>query len=212
VSMIGHLRAVTTDELKNLQQNPGSIKEFLHGKQNGNSGTAKAALLCVQEIAMQAKAAANTGDPKDSEKVREQILKELEFAMAKRPTGNQSAESLSLEKSWHSLHYLLTGNLWEANSILGKTILGGNEIGPDIGYGPARFLEPGEVKEIATALKKVSRNDLAKRFDLKAMVAAKVYACHNEGELQLTQEYFTMVVAYYDEAAKRGDAMLLYLD
>jgi hypothetical protein len=212
VSMIGHLRAVTTDELKNLQQNPGSIKEFLHGKQSGNSGSPKAALLRVQEIAMQAKAAANTADPKDSEKVREQILKELEFAMAKRPTGNSSAESLSLEKSWHSLHYLLTGNLWEANSTLGKTILDGNEIGPDIGYGPARFLEPGEVKEIATALKKVSKDDLARRFDLKAMVAAKVYACHNEGELQLTQEYFTLVVAYYIEAAKRGDAMLLYLD
>ncbi len=210
--MIGHLRAVTTDELKNLQQNPSSIKEFLHGKQNGDSGIAKAALLRVQEIAMQAKAAANTADPKDSEKVREQILKELEFAMAKRPTGNPSAESLSLEKSWHSLHYLLTGNLWEVNSILGKTILGGNEIGPDIGYGPARFLEPAELKEIATALKRVSKDDLAKRFDLKAMVAAKVYACHNEGELELTQEYFTRVVAYYVEAAKRGDAMLLYLD
>jgi len=210
--MIGHLRAVTTDELKNLQQNPGSIKEFLHGKENGDSGIAKAALLRVQEIAMQAKAAENTADPKDSEKVREQILKELEFAMAKRPAGNPGAESLSLEKSWHSLHYLLTGNLWEVNSILGKTILGGNEIGPDIGYGPARFLEPAEVKEIATALKKVSKDDLAKRFDLKAMVAAKVYARHNEGELELTQEYFKRVVAYYVGAAKRGDAMLLYLD
>ncbi len=212
MSMIGHLRAVSTSELGNLQQDPDSIREFLHGRQNANSGIAKAALLRVQEIAMQAKAAGKTADPKDSEKVREQILKELESAMARRPSGKPSEESLSLEKSWHSLHYLLAGDVSETNSILGKTILGGNEIGPDIGYGPARFLEPDEVKEIAAALKKVSKDDLAARFDLKAMVAAKVYACHNEGELELAQHYFARVAAYYAKAAKRGDAMLLYLD
>jgi hypothetical protein len=212
VSMIGHLRAVTADELRDLQDKPGSIKEFLHGKQNENSGSAKAALLRVQEIAMQAKVTGKMADPKDSEKVREQILKELESAMAKRPSGIPSEAALSLEKSWHSLHYLLTGNVWETDSILGKTILGGNEIGPDIGYGPARFLRPDEVKEIATALKKLSKGDLAKRFDLQAMVAAKVYACHNEGELELAQDYFAQVVAYYVKAAKRGDAMILYLD
>jgi len=212
VSMIGHLRAVTTAELRNLQQDPDSIEEFLHGRQNANSGSAKAALLRVQEIAMQAKAAGKTTDPKDSEKVREQILMELESAMPMRSPGKPSEESLSLDKSWHSLHYLLTGNVWETSSVLGKTILGGSEIGPDIGYGPARFLEPDEVKEIATALKKVSKDNLAERFDLKAMVAAKVYACHNEGQLELAQHYFAQVVAYYAKATKRGDAMLLYLD
>jgi hypothetical protein len=210
--MIGHLRAVTIAELRNLQQDPDSIREFLHGRQNANSGVAKAALRRVQEIATQAKAAGKTADPRDSEKVREQILKKLESAMAKRPSSKPSEESLSLEKSWHSLHYLLTGNVGETNSVLGKTILGGNEIGPDIGYGAARFLEPVEVKEVAIALKKVSKDDLAERFDLKAMNAAKVYACHNEGELELTQHYFAQVAAYYTKAAKRGDAMLLYLD
>ena len=212
MSMIGHLRAVTTAELRNLQQDPDSIEEFLHGRQNANSGSAKAALLRVQEIAMQAKAAGKTTDSKDSEKVREQILMELESAMAMRSPGKPSEESLSLDKSWHSLHYLLTGSALETNSTLGKTILGGKEIGPDIGYGLARYLEPLEVKEVAKALTKISKDDLARRFDLKAMVAAKIYACHDEGELKLAQHYFTQVVSYYGEAAGRGDAMLLYLD
>ncbi len=79
-------------------------------------------------------------------------------------------------------------------------------------YGPARYLEPNEVKEVAKSLRTVSKKDLASRFDLKAMKAARVYACRDEGELQLAQDYFTQVCNYYDEAATRGDAMLLYLD
>lgn len=95
---------------------------------------------------------------------------------------------------------------------MGKTILGGKEIGADVGYGPARYLEPSEVQEIAKTLKNVSEKELARRFDLKAMIAANVYACRDEGELALAQHYFTHIVAYYTDAAERGDAMLLYLD
>jgi Domain of unknown function (DUF1877) len=210
--MIGHLRAVTTDELRKLKEDPDSIKVFLHGNQNAISGDAQAALLRVQEIAKQAKTAGKTTDPKENEKLRDQILKELESAMAKRPADEVQAEGLDLEKSWHSLHYLLTGGASETNLALGKTILGGKELGPDIGYGPARFLEPPEVKEVATALEEVSEVELEKRFDLPAMVAASVYACRDESALKLAQHYFAQVVRYYREAAHRGHAMLLYLD
>jgi hypothetical protein len=166
----------------------------------------------VQEIARQAKTTGKTIDPKENEKVRDQILKELESAMAKRPSAAVNAEGLCLEKSWHSLHYLLTGSAVETNSTLGKAILGGKELGADIGYGPTRFLEPPEVKEVATALKEVSEVDLEKRFDLPAMVAANVYACRDESELKLAQHYFAQMVRYYGEITRRGDAMLLYLD
>lgn len=212
MSMIGHLRTITTDELRKLKKDPDSVKAFLHGNQNANSGDAKAALLRVQEIGRQAKASGKTIDPKENEKLRDQILKELESAMAKRSSAGVKAEGLSLEKSWHILHYLLTGSAEETNFTLGKTILGGKELGPDIGYGPPRFLEPPEVKEVATALQEVFEVGLEKRFDLPAMMAANVYACRDESELKLAQHYFEQVVRYYSEAAHRGDAMLLYLD
>jgi hypothetical protein len=207
--MIGHLRALTSTQLKDLQKHPASVREFLHGRIIANSGNAKAALLRVSEIARQAMAA---GTSKNNERLREQILRELESAGANVPSDGPNEEGLALEKSWQSLHYLLTGTAWETDSTLGKTILGGKEIGPDIGYGPARYLEPFEVKEIAEALKTVSKDDFARRFDLKAMVAAKVYGCRDEGELELAQHYFAQVVKYYRDAAGRGDAMLLYLD
>jgi hypothetical protein len=84
--------------------------------------------------------------------------------------------------------------------------------GPDMGYGTARYVELNEVKKVAKSLKTVSRKDLASRFDLRAMKAAKVYACRDEGELRLAQDYFAQVCDYYDDDATRGDSMLLYLD
>jgi Domain of unknown function (DUF1877) len=45
---------------------------------------------------------------------------------------SRDGRKLSLHKSWHCLHYLLTGESWETGeSPLGKTILGGKEL-PDI--------------------------------------------------------------------------------
>jgi len=207
MSMIGHLRAVTPTELKNLKKEPGSVSEFLHGKLIANSGNLKNALFAVQEMAMQAMAA---GTSKNDEKLREQIISELESAGAL--ANHYGDRDLTLEKSWHCLHYLLTGSAGESDSVLGKAILGGKEIGPDIGYGPARYLEPNEVELVAKALKKVPKEDLAARFDLKAMKAAKVYACRDESELELAQHYFAELCTCYEKAAERGDAMLLYID
>jgi hypothetical protein len=207
MSMIGHLRAVTPAELKTLHKDPGSVRQFLHGRLIANSDRAKDALFRVQEMAMRAMA---DGTSKHNEGLREQILAELESARAIINPANE--KDLCLEKSWHCLHYLLTGSATETDSDLGQAILGGKEIGPDIGYGPARYLDPSEVKKVANALKSASKKDLALRFDLSAMKKAEIYACREESELELAQEYFVRVCKYYEAAALRGDAMLLYLD
>lgn len=212
MSMIGHLRAVTPTQLSSLQKNPSSVKELLHGKLIANSDNVETALLRIEELAMQrvlkmAKQNKVAGDSEDNEKLREEIIAKLESAGVTADSAGE--EGLTLEKSWHCLHYLLTGTAWETDTVLGKAILGGAEIGPDMGYGPARYLQPNEVKKVAIALNKVSKEDLTSRFNLEAMKAAKIYACRDERELPLAQGYFTQVCNYYDEAAARGDAMLL---
>lgn len=205
--MIGHVRAVTPEQLRSLQENPSSVRGFLHGEQIANSAKAKAALLRIQQMARERMAA---GQPKNDERFREHILAELESAGVT-PLRNPDA-GLSLEKSWHSLHYLLTGTARETDSLVGKAILGGIEMGPDVGYGPARYLDATEVEKVANSLKAVSEDDLALRFDLKAMKTANIYACCDEDELGLAQGYFVQLCDYYEKAAARGDAMLLYID
>jgi hypothetical protein len=41
---------------------------------------------------------------------------------------------LDLDKSWHGIHYLLTGTAWEIDEGAGTAILGGEEIGEDTGH------------------------------------------------------------------------------
>lgn len=53
---------------------------------------------------------------------------------------------LDLDKSWHGIHYLLTGTAWGIGEGAGAAILGGDEIGEDGGYGPARLLDPETVR------------------------------------------------------------------
>jgi hypothetical protein len=59
---------------------------------------------------------------------------------------------LDLDKSWHAIHYLLTGTAWEIDDGAGAAILGGEEIGEDGGYGPARLLGAEKVRAVAAAL------------------------------------------------------------
>jgi hypothetical protein len=69
---------------------------------------------------------------------------------------------LNLEKSWHVLHYLLTGKAEKAPPPVGNAILGGQDIGGDLGYGPARFLTPQQVREVRIALSAISKDGLGK--------------------------------------------------
>jgi hypothetical protein len=208
MSMIGHLRQVTPADLKQFQAAPDSIRQFIHGKLLAGMPATLAALEQIREKLM----AAKNLPLAEQEQLRAKLMRDLGASGAVVPGDDAGEDGLSLEKSWHTLHYLLTGSAVEARPPLGNAILGGEEIGPDAGYGPARFLDASEVHEVAAALAKVSREELSRRFDLKAMTAAQVYACNDSNDLALALDYFDQLVSYYQDAASRDNAMLLYID
>ncbi len=82
---------------------------------------------------------------------------------------------LDLDKSWHLLHFLLTGDPWGGEPPLKDAIIGGTEIGPDLGSGPAHVLTPVEVGGVASALAVVREADLRSRFRPEALEKAKIY-------------------------------------
>jgi hypothetical protein len=57
--------------------------------------------------------------------------------------------ALRLEKSCQAIHFLLNGDPWSSAGPYGKVILGGQHIGQDSGYGPAKLLTPTEVRDLA---------------------------------------------------------------
>ena len=74
------------------------------------------------------------------------------------------SESFELNKTWHILHYLLTG-LTEGGDLPASFIMsGGREIGRDNGYGSPRLLNPEQTQEIATYLKSLSFDEFYGRY------------------------------------------------
>jgi hypothetical protein len=92
-------------------------------------------------------------------------------AQRRAPTApGTPGHSVSIDKAWHGLHYLLCGKLEPAPGPLGQAVFGGTEIGEDQGYGPARYFSPQQVAEIAAALQSPSlERELHARFDAEAM-------------------------------------------
>ena len=207
MGMRGYLRQITVSQLHDLQRNPETVNGLVQGK-DGDNPQLMATLARLQKEA--ATLRTMNLSPEEQEKHRARFLKELNAVGAVLPDGTEES-GLSLEKSWHVLHYLLTGKPEEAPPPLGNAILGGREIGPDLGYGPARFLTPEEVREVSLALSRITAQDLARRFDLPAMIAAHIYPVRDENELEIAQPYFEQLARYYSEAAAAGHAMLLYV-
>jgi len=70
-----------------------------------------------------------------------------------------------LDKSWHGLHYCLTGTDGEASLPLGFIVSGGQNAGDiDNGYGPARLFTSAETNAIQKALSQISVEQLKKNY------------------------------------------------
>jgi len=208
MGMHGHLREIAPAELERLQENPEAVEEFIHGKMLVQLAKIEAA---VDEQSKNARATGRELSPGEERKIRSEAFKKL---MEESPLQDGPDEDgLRLEKSWHVLHYLLTGTTKEAPPPFGNAIMGGEEIGEERDYGRVRFLTTPQVREVTAALASVTKEELFRRCDIQVMAAAKViYACRDESELALALHYFEQVSRYYADAADRGNAMLLYVD
>jgi hypothetical protein len=142
-----------------------------------------------------------------------QIRDELAAWAAKRKTEVGDTE-VDLDKAWHGIHYLLTGSNDSNGTLASKVIMGGKNIGPDRGYGPAQLLRPAEVKSIAHLLEETTPDILRARFKPKEMTRARIYPeiiWERDGDeaLSYVLDYYKKLVAFYQRAAERGQAVIL---
>jgi len=125
-------------------------------------------------------------------------------------------QHLDIDKSWHAIHFLLTGSAWKGPTPLRNVVLGGTVLGEaDVGYGPARYLTPQEVQKVAAALQDIPPEALVARYDARALISAEIYPqVWEEEELDRAYilYYYRQLVDFFLKAAEAGDAMLVYLN
>jgi hypothetical protein len=117
---------------------------------------------------------------------------------------------LSLDKDWHVVHYLLAGRADGVTDGVGMAVLGGEDLGEDLGYGPARLLDPTAVRAVAADFGRLPPAAILARWDRRAMERADVYSAEGAGK-GIASRRLVMLAAFYAAAAKEGKAVLAWL-
>lgn len=133
-----------------------------------------------------------------------------------RSASRERTPELRIDKSWHGLHFLLTGRAEGGDPPLSLALLGGKSV-PDrrglMGFGPALKLSPDEVREVSQSLAAIKPSDLLKNYDAEAMRNNEVYAMGIDGQedREYLSHFYKKLRAFYADASKRQNGLLIYL-
>ncbi|HET7346504.1 MAG TPA: YfbM family protein [Acidobacteriaceae bacterium] len=146
------------------------------------------------------------------------LLKLLQDKLVNRTrSGSGQRETLSLEKAWHGVHYLLTGSAEPGTTLRSQAVLGGVELGNDpegfSGYGPARYFRAAQVREISTELNRPEvESEAAARFDPAKMSQMEIYpGWSDEQDKEWLMDAFRRLRDFYASAAAQGRAVVTSL-
>jgi hypothetical protein len=127
---------------------------------------------------------------------------------------------VDLEKDWHALHFLLTGDssmetAHRPGEPFRNVVMGGREANFQTGYGPARWFDPEDINDIAGALTKISVEDLRARFSAEAFNEAEIYPRPRPGgwdeeEVEGVYDVFPKLVRFFEQAAAAEEVVILY--
>jgi len=146
-------------------------------------------------------------------------LKKSQAAARQQVAGLGALEpAISLEKSWYTLHYLFTGHIGPGDAP-GDLLMTGEDVGPDLGYGPARIQTEAATQDFRRFLDGQEVERLQARLDLNEMRQMGVYAMPmgSGSDEQYTNElraevahFFALLRDYVRKMADQGDGLLIW--
>ena len=128
-------------------------------------------------------------------------------------------QALDLQKSWHILHYLFTGHI-DVSNAPGDALLTGQELGEDVGYGPARLHDERAAREFASFLAALDLARLQARVNFRDMTRVRVYGLpfglgsdtEHEGDVRAAvASYFPRLRDYMARVSEKGEGFLTWL-
>lgn len=145
-------------------------------------------------------------DPAWALEFAEEVM-EAEFDSAPPPS---QARHLETHKAWSAIAFLLHRANFPVDIVFGEKTFT-NE---DWGYGPAKYLDPDQVKAAAQALARTSFDDLIDGLDPAELTAAEVYPLmwDEADALEWVRGWFEPLKPFFEATAKDNDAMLVWLD
>ncbi len=99
--------------------------------------------------------------------------------------ASASGRMLDFDKQWHAVHFLLTGSADVSPGPLSLILGTFEEVGPDLGYGPARLIPAAAIRTFHAALSERSDDEWARRYDADRAIVEQVYIADtlaDEGE------------------------------
>ncbi len=131
---------------------------------------------------------------------------------------NVDADKLvDIDKSWDGIIYLLTGgSIKTAEHPLLRVLFSGQLIDEDqdLGYGPAHYLTPEQVRLLSVELDAISREDLEQKYNAEEMTVLGVYPSIWEDDKETftyLADNFESIKAIYADAADNGEAVITFL-
>ncbi len=133
---------------------------------------------------------------------------------------SENRNMVDLDKSWDAINFMLTGKsleeLEEAEPPLGMVIFSGQVIDEeqDLGYGPAHYVTPVQVKEISDALSAISRDEFCSRYAVEKLNEQSIYPegwTDEEDLLTYIADNFESLKGFYADAANEDEAVISYL-
>lgn len=210
MSLNAHARCVSPFEIAAIKRNPGAAASLA---MTGAVGGARRPNL-LRNIALLREGGGN--GVLASPMLRQEL--ERQIAAARAPGGGAGAPRrvLDLHKSWHVLHFLFTGTAAGGHPPA-KALLGGREVGADMGCGPPRLHEHAATVAFARFLAPLTAGELIGRVDLRRMRALGIYCCE-DGDAASAEElhddiaqFFPQLQSFVAAAARNGDGLLIWL-
>ncbi|WP_179348295.1 YfbM family protein [Winogradskyella pacifica] len=127
---------------------------------------------------------------------------------------------LDLDKSWDGINYILTGEiiggLENEPNELQRALFSFQIIdeGQDLGYGPAQYLNPNQVKETYSELEKITDDVLKSKINGSEMNEIGIYPeIWTESEShEFLIDSFKEFKEFYKKASENNEAIITYLN
>ena len=129
-------------------------------------------------------------------------------------TAGKGAD-ISIDKAWHGVHYLMCGQAVPGSDLASQVVMGGTDVGDDLGYGPARYFTPVQVAAIARELSRPNLEaEMNARFDPDQMMQLGIYPGQFDStdDRDWLMDAFRKLRQFYADASAAGLGVVACLE